>query len=48
LQRIVQVCSYVDLAADPKRKSNVSRLKSIYIAVKSNPPATVKNFSAAA
>lgn len=41
-----KVCSYVDLAADPKRKSNVQRMRSIYIAVKSAPPSTKKNFGA--
>eukprot|EP00281_Chroomonas_sp_CCMP1168_P009665 CAMPEP_0206269360 /NCGR_PEP_ID=MMETSP0047_2-20121206/32241_1 /ASSEMBLY_ACC=CAM_ASM_000192 /TAXON_ID=195065 /ORGANISM="Chroomonas mesostigmatica_cf, Strain CCMP1168" /LENGTH=269 /DNA_ID=CAMNT_0053697825 /DNA_START=6 /DNA_END=815 /DNA_ORIENTATION=- len=41
-----KVCSYVDLAADPKRKSNVQRMRSIYIAVKSTPPSTIKNFGA--
>lgn len=39
-----KVCSYVDLAADPKRKANVQKMKSIMIAVKATPPSTVKNF----
>lgn len=41
-----KVCSYIDLAADPKRKTNVQRIRSILIAVKSNPPTNKKNFGA--
>lgn len=39
-----KVCSYVDLASDPKRKANVSRMKGIMIAVKATPPTLIKNF----
>ncbi|KAJ1476052.1 hypothetical protein T484DRAFT_3134218 [Baffinella frigidus] len=43
-----KVTSYLDLTADPKRQNLVSRMKSVLIAVKSQPPATGKNFGVAA
>lgn len=41
-----KVSSYLDLTSDPKRAQVVSRMKSVLIAVKSHPPAEVRNFGA--
>ncbi|EKX44608.1 clathrin light chain [Guillardia theta CCMP2712] len=41
-----KVCTYLDLSSDPKRNNLISRMKSVLIAVKTNPPATAKNFGA--
>jgi len=41
-----KVCTYLDLSADPKRQNTIARMKSVLIAVKSNPPSDKKNFGA--
>jgi len=41
-----KVSSYLDLSSDPKRAQIVARMKSVLIAVKSHPPAEIRNFGA--